>query len=61
MEQIAFPTGSVAFLGASFLSEICILKFIMSRDLPTVNSDFPSEGDPWGVCPCCSTSSPQAC
>lgn len=47
MEQIAFLTGSVAFLGASFLIEMRILKCIVSKDLPTVNSDLSFEGDPW--------------
>lgn len=40
MEQIAFPTGSVAFLGSSLLMEIGILKYIVSRDLPTVTRGF---------------------
>lgn len=46
MEQRAFPMGSVAFLLACVLTELCVLKCLISRDLPTVSSDLPSEGDP---------------
>lgn len=47
-EQISFSAGSVAFPGASFLTETGILKCIMPRDPSTVN--LPSEGDLWGAC-----------